>query len=263
LRKRPDDDLIDDKEMPLLEHLSELRQRLLWCVGGFFIAFLVCYYFSDLIFWALAQPLADLLQKQSGQERRFIFTALYEAFFTYVKVAFWGALMISFPLTATQLWMFISPGLYRREQRAIQPFLWATPVLFAMGASLAYFFIIPLAWRFFLSFESPGGGGGLPIQLEAKVNEYLSLVMQLIFAFGFAFLLPVLLVLLCRVGILTPEGLAKNRRYAIVGCFVVAAVITPPDVISQVGLAVPLMLLYEASIWTARWMTPKDDEAAA
>lgn len=259
---RPEDDTIDDKPMPLIDHLIELRQRLMLAVGGFVAAFIVCYVFSQQIYGFLAAPLADILQQQTGQERRMIFTALYEAFFTYLKVAMWGALMISFPWWATQLWLFIAPGLYRSEKRAVMPFLIATPFFFAAGAAFCYYLVIPAAWHFFLSFESPSGGGGLPIQLEAKVGEYLSLVMKLIFAFGFAFLMPVGLVLMARVGIITPEGMAAKRRYAIVGMFVLAAVITPPDVISQVGLAVPMLLLYEGSIIAARIFRKRAEAAA-
>jgi sec-independent protein translocase protein TatC len=255
-----DEDVIDDKPMPLMDHLKELRQRVLWSVGAFIIAFAVCYYFSQQIYAFLAQPLADILARQSGGERRMIFTALYEAFFTYLKVAFFGAAFISFPIWATQLWLFIAPGLYRSEKRAIYPFLLASPFLFVAGAALAYYFIFPLAWQFFISFETPPGSGGIPIQLEAKVGEYLSLVMHMILAFGVAFQLPVLLTLLIKVGILNVETLRKGRRYAIVGMFVVAAIITPPDIISQIGLAIPLILLYEISIFAARWVAPKREE---
>ncbi|WP_328702584.1 twin-arginine translocase subunit TatC [Belnapia mucosa] len=256
---RDPEDIIDDKPMPLLDHLMELRTRLLWSVGAFAIAFAVCYYFSAQIYGFLARPLADILQHQGGGERRMIFTALYEAFFTYLKVAFFGAVFFSFPVWATQLWLFVAPGLYRSEKRAITPFLVASPFLFVMGAALAYYFIFPLAWHFFITFETPPGEGSLPIQLEAKVSEYLSLVMQMILAFGIAFQLPVLLTLLCRVGILSVESLKKGRRYAIVGMFVFAAVITPPDVISQIGLAVPMIALYEISILAATWMGRKKD----
>ncbi len=256
------EDPIDDKPMPLIEHLLELRHRLLWSVGAFAIAFAVCYYFSAQIYGFLAKPLADILHEQGGGERRMIFTALYEAFFTYLKVAFFGAVFFSFPIWATQLWLFIAPGLYRSEKRAVTPFLVASPFLFVAGAALAYYFIFPLAWRFFITFETPPGEGTLPIQLEAKVSEYLSLVMQMILAFGVAFQMPVLLTLLCRVGILDVATLRKGRRYAIVGMFVVAAVLTPPDIISQVGLAVPLLLLYELSILAAVWMAPKPPKDA-
>ena len=257
-----DDDPINDKPMPLIEHLMELRTRLLWSIGAFAIAFALCYYFSTQIYGFLAQPLADILQRQGHGDRRMIFTALYEAFFTYLKVAFFGAVFFSFPIWATQLWLFIAPGLYRSETRPILPFLIASPFLFILGAALAYYFIFPLAWSFFISFETPAGAGTVAIQLEAKVGEYLSLVMHMILAFGIAFQMPVLLTLLCKVGILNVDSLRKGRRYAIVGMFVTAAIITPPDVISQVGLALPLILLYEISILAATWMAPKPDPEA-
>ena len=172
-------------------------------------------------------------------------------------MAFFGAAFLSFPVVATQLWLFVAPGLYRSEKRAFTPFLIATPVLFVLGASLAYYFVFPVAWRFFLSFETPTGAGGLPIQLEAKVSEYLSLVMKLIFAFGIAFELPVGLTLLAKVGIISSKGLKKMRRYAYVGMFVIAAILTPPDVITQTGLALPLIALYEISIICAKYVEPK------
>ena len=243
-----------------MEHLIELRTRLIYSLIAFVAAFLACYAFAKPIYQFLAWPLAHALEGQP--ERRMIATGVMETFFTYLRVSAFAAMCVSFPVVATQIWMFVAPGLYKHERKAFLPFLFATPVMFALGAGIAYYGLLPVAMKFFLSFEAPGADGALPIQLEARVSEYLSFIMTVIFAFGISFQLPVLLTLLGRVGIISSAWLVGYRRYAIVLSFVVAAVLTPPDVLSQVALAVPLCLLYEVSIWIVR-MFERDREKTA
>ena len=244
------DNELDNNKAPLLEHLAELRKRLLVCCVGIIIAFFGFYFVSADIYNFLVHPLALATEGQVG--RRMIFTGLHEAFLTQVKVAFFASICFSFPVLSVQIWRFIAPGLYSKEKRAFLPFILATPLFFILGASFVYYMVIPLAWEFFLSFEQSAGNGILPMQLEPKVDEYLSLIMRLIIAFGICFELPVLIVLLTKVGLTNSKGLKNKRKYAVLIAFVVAAVITPPDVISQILLAVPIIVLYEISIWCSK-----------
>lgn len=234
---------IDDSQAPLLEHLIELRGRLLRCVMALGAAFCVCLYFADDIFAILVQPLTDAFPAGQG---KLVYTKLYEAFFVEIKVALFAAFFVSFPVIANQLWAFVAPGLYAKEKKAFLPFLIATPVLFTAGASLAYFLVMPTAFKFFLGFQ--GTTAGLQQEALPAMGDYLDLVMRFILAFGISFLLPVLLLLLNRAGIVSREQLVKARRYIIVLIVAVAAVITPPDAASQLMLAVPLYLLFEGSL---------------
>ena len=247
---------------PLMEHLTELRRRLIWCVGGFLAGFIVSFAFATPIFNLLVVPFQWAVDwhGMTADDVQFIYTAPQEFFFTQIKIGAFGGLVLAFPLIATQLYLFIAPGLYSNERHAFLPFLAATPILFLVGAALVYFFIIPMAMWFFLSLEQAGGQGLASIQHLPRVSEYLSLIMTLIFAFGLVFQLPVALTLMSRAGLVTPEGLASKRKYAIVIAFVTAAILTPPDPMTQLGLAIPTILLYELSIYMARRFQPPPSE---
>ena len=238
---------IDETQAPLLDHLIELRARLFRCVVAIGIAFGFCMWKAKYIFALLVRPLAQAFPPGQG---RLVYTKLYEAFFVEVKVALFAAFFVSFPIIANQLWAFVAPGLYAREKKAFLPFLIATPILFAAGASLAYFVVMPTAFKWFLGFQ--GNDAGLKQEALPAMGEYLDLVMRFILAFGVSFLLPVLMLLLNRAGIVSKEQAVRARRFVIVGIFIVAAVATPPDVASQLMLAVPLILLFEVSLWLMR-----------
>jgi sec-independent protein translocase protein TatC len=233
-------------------HFIELRSRLIRTIVFIFIIFVISYTYAEQIYSFLVDPYANAV-KDDLTSRRLIFTALHETFITYLKVAFFAAIFLGSPVLIIQMYKFIAPGLYKNEKKALLPYLISTPILFMLGGFLVYYLVMPLAIKFFLSFESMGSSSGLPIQLEAKVNEYLSLIMRLIFAFGISFQLPILLNLLARIGIVNSSYLKKTRRYVVVIIFTVAAILTPPDPITQVGLAIPLLLLYELSIITVRF----------
>ncbi|TPD63262.1 twin-arginine translocase subunit TatC [Emcibacter nanhaiensis] len=265
---------MDHSAAPLIDHLIELRQRLIWCVVYLLVGFGICYVFVEDIYTFLAQPFVDVANK-NGQDPNMIAIGIHEQFFVYLKIAFFASFCVTFPLISMQVWKFVAPGLYRNEKKAFLPFLIGTPVLFALGASLSYFVVIPLAWNFFMSFQiSPdhaaqaaGAAASamehplakLSVTVMPSVKEYWSLVMMMILAFGFTFELPILLLLLARVGIVTAEGLAKSRKYVVVGAFAFAAIMTPPDFVSQILLGVPILLLYELSIIAIR-LTIKEEK---
>jgi sec-independent protein translocase protein TatC len=240
-------------------HFIELRTRLMNSLVFIFVVFIISYIFAEQIYNFLVEPYANAV-KDDQISRRLIFTALHETFITYIKVAFFSALFLGSPVFLIQIYKFIAPGLYKNEKKAILPYLVSTPILFLLGGLLVYYLVMPLAIKFFLSFETLGTNTSLPIQLEAKVNEYLSLIMRLIFAFGLSFQLPILLNLLARIGIVNSNYLKTRRRYVIVIIFAAAAILTPPDPITQVGLAIPLLLLYELSIFTVRFTEKKKEE---
>ena len=242
-----------------ISHLTELRQRLIRSIVFLTVLFVICYYFSEYIYGFLVDPYADAV-KDDGTKRRLIFTALQETFLTYLKVSFFAAFFFTSPFILIQIWKFIAPGLYEHEKSAIMPYLIITPILFLLGGMLVYYLIMPLAIKFFLSFESSGINTNLPIQLEAKVNEYLSLIMKLIFAFGLSFQLPVILSLLARIGVVDSKFLKDRRKYVIVMIFATAAILTPPDPITQIGLAIPLLILYELSIYSVKIIEKKIKE---
>ena len=248
------------KQASFIEHLTELRSRLLKSVVYLFIFFVISYIFAENIYGFLVEPYAQAV-KDDDANRRLIYTALHETFITYLKVAFFSAIFVTSPIILTQIWKFVAPGLYNNEKKALLPYLIATPTLFLLGGMLVYYLVMPLAIKFFLSFETSAQISNLPIELEAKVNEYLSLIMRLIFAFGISFQLPVLLTLLARVGFVNSAYLKKRRKYVVVIIFALAAILTPPDPITQIGLGIPLLILYELSILSVKFIEKKKENA--
>ena len=249
----------NEEKFGFISHLTELRKRLIHCLVFLLIIFVICYFFSEYIYGFFVEPYSSAVEND-GIQRRLIFTALQETFLTYLKVSFFTAFFITSPFILIQIWKFIAPGLYKAEKSAIMPYLIVTPILFLLGGMLVYYLIMPLAIKFFLSFESSGVVTNLPIQLEAKVNEYLSLIMKLIFAFGLSFQLPVVLSLLARIGFIDSKFLKERRKYVVVIIFTAAAILTPPDPVTQIGLAIPLLILYELSIFSVNIIEKKIKE---
>jgi sec-independent protein translocase protein TatC len=266
VHSKTEDDEIDKSSAPLIEHLIELRSRLIWSLGGFFVAFLFCFFFAKELFNLLVIPFKWAVNWAGFADGtvELIYTAPQEFFFTQIKIAMFGGLLIAFPLIAAQIYKFVAPGLYKNERGAFLPFLIASPILFLIGGALVYFFFTPMVMWFFLAMQQVGPGEEVQISLLPRVSEYLSLIMTLIFSFGLVFQLPVVTSLMARVGLLTSEGLKEKRKYAIVIAFVAAAILTPPDPVSQIGLALPTILLYEVSIWLAQMIEKKraEEEAA-
>ncbi|AHX11085.1 twin arginine-targeting protein translocase TatC [Neorickettsia helminthoeca str. Oregon] len=248
-------------------HLSELRYRLVISVLFFLGAFCLCYYFSEEIYKFLLRPLAEIANQRDGVTGKncsftLIYTGLTETFVVYLKVAFLGAILLSAPFFIWQIYMFVAPGLYPTEKRAFIPYIVSAPILFVLGCSVVYYYVFPLAWQFFVSFEYDGSKPGtLPIEFMPSVSEYLDLVVQFMFAFGIAFQLPGILTLLCHIGLLDHNALVRKRKFSIVLIFIVAAILTPPDVLSQIGLAIPMLFLYELSILSCRYVCKRRSSA--
>ncbi|MFT7099434.1 MAG: sec-independent protein translocase protein TatC [Rickettsiales bacterium] len=246
-----------DKEQTLAEHLTELKNRLIYCLIAVFLAFFISYYFSQNIYNFLLDPLVEIFGENS--DKRIIYTSLTEAFTTYLRLSFLSAIFFAFPFIAIQIYLFIAPALYKKEKKFILAIMISCPVLFFCGSLMVYEMVLPMAFKFFISFQNLNPVGSLPIELEAKIGEYLSLIVWMVFAFGVAFQLPVLLICLVKFGVLSADSLRSKRKYWIVAIFIIAAIITPPDVISQISLAVPMILLYEISILISSKITKKND----